>query len=262
MSLKLPFLLLFIGLFSGAAAQQRAIIGKIISQDKPLESATVVIAGTRLGTTTSIDGTYRISPISGDSCELVVSLIGYKARRLKVALRGEITIVNVAVERDASELNQVVVTGVSKATLLRENPLPVEVVSTRQIEQTTETNVIDALSKNAQGLDAVKTGPNVSKPFINGLGYNRVLTLFDGMRVETQQWGDEHGVPMDDYIIEKAEIVKGPASLMYGSDAIAGVLSLFPAIPHVQDGLLHIRFLSEYQNNNGLIGNSLMLSRG
>ena len=55
----------------------------------------------------------------------------------------------------------------------------------------------------------VKTGPDVSKPFINGLGYNRVLTLYDGLRVETQQWGDEHGVPLDDYIIDKAEVIEG-----------------------------------------------------
>jgi iron complex outermembrane receptor protein len=94
------------------------------------------------------------------------------------------------------------------------------------------------------------------------MGYNRVLTLYDGLRVETQQWGDEHGVPMDDYIIERAEVIKGPASLMYGSDAIAGVLSLFPATPHIRDGVLHTRWLSEYQGNNGLIGNSLMLWRG
>lgn len=161
---------------------------------------------------------------------------------------------------DTSVLNQVVVTGVSKATRIRENPLPVQVVSTRQIEQTTEANIIDALSKNAQGLDAVKTGPNVSKPFINGLGYNRVLTLFDGMRIETQQWGDEHGVPVDDYSVDKAEVIKGPASLMYGSDAVAGVLNLFAPVPASPDGRLKLRYLSEYQGNNGLIGNSLRLN--
>jgi len=159
-----------------------------------------------------------------------------------------------------SELNQAVVTGVSKATLIRENPLPVQVISTRQIEQTAGNNVIDALSKNALGLDAVKTGPNVSKPFINGLGYNRVLTLFDGMRVETQQWGDEHGVPVDDYNVEKAEVIRGPASLLFGSDAIAGVVSLFPPVPGDKDRRLKVRYLSEYQSNNGLIGNALRLS--
>src|SRR6202012_136210 len=60
---------------------------------------------------------------------------------------------------------------------------------------------------------------------------------------------------------ERAEVIKGPASLLYGSDAIAGVLSLFPATPHNSDSLLHIRFLSEYQSNNGLFGNSLTFSK-
>lgn len=160
---------------------------------------------------------------------------------------------------DTLELNQVIVTGIFRPTRLRENPLPLAVVSTRQIERSLEDNLIDALSKQAPGLDAVKTGPNVSKPFINGLGYNRVLTLFDGMRVETQQWGDEHGVPVDDYNIERAEVIRGPASLLYGSDALAGVVSLFPPVPMEKDGRLKIRYLSEYQHNNGLIGNAFRL---
>lgn len=75
-----------------------------------------------------------------------------------------------------------VVTGVSKATLVRENPVPVSVISNRQIEQASESNIIDVFAKNVPGLHAVKTGPNISKPFIWGLGYNRVLTLYDGIR--------------------------------------------------------------------------------
>jgi iron complex outermembrane receptor protein len=160
------------------------------------------------------------------------------------------------------DLEPVVVTGVSKATRIRDNPLAMKAVSRAQLEQSAAANVIDAIASQAPGLETVKTGPNVSKPFIDGLGYNRVLTLYDGMRVETQQWGDEHGVPMDDYIIGRAEVIKGPASLMYGSDAIAGVLSLFPLLPEKKDKRLHIRYLSEYQGNNGLWGNSLILSRG
>jgi len=162
----------------------------------------------------------------------------------------------------AKELDQVVVTGVARETRIRDNPLAMKTVSTKEIGRSSASNVIDAIAAHAPGLATVKTGPNVSKPFINGLGYNRVLTLYDGLRVETQQWGDEHGVPMDDYAIERAEVIKGPASLMYGSDAIAGVLSLFPAVPHEKDGLLRMRVLSEYQSNNGLIGNGLTLSRG
>ena len=110
------------------------------------------------------------------------------------------------------------------------------------------------------GLSAVTTGPNMSKPFIRGLGYNRVLTMYNGLRQEGQQWGDEHGVEVDGYGIERVEVVKGPASLLYGSDAVAGVVNLLPALPSGPDGQLHGEALAEYQSNNGLIGNSLGLN--
>ena len=158
-------------------------------------------------------------------------------------------------------LNEVVVTGVSRATLARKSPIAITAVTSRAIDRTVEANIIDALVKNVPGLHAVKTGPNISKPFIRGLGYNRVLTLYDGIRQEGQQWGDEHGIEVDAYAIDKAEVIKGPASLLYGSDAVAGVVSLYPFVPDEKDGKLHGRLLSEYQSNNGLIGNGIRLSR-
>lgn len=121
------------------------------------------------------------------------------------------------------------------------------------MEKTNETNIIDALVQNTPGLVAVKTGPNVSKPFIRGLGYNRVLTLYDGHRQEGQQWGDEHGIEIDSYNIAQAEVIKGPSSLMYGSDAIAGIISFFPYIP-VTPNTESLKATSEYQTNNGMVG--------
>ena len=112
--------------------------------------------------------------------------------------------------------------------------------------------------QNFPGISEVTTGPNISKPFIHGLGYNRVLTLYDGVRQEGQQWGDEHGIEVDEYGIDRAEIVKGPASLIYGSDALAGVVNLIP-FPPVQNGTIQGNFLGEYQTNNGLFGGSLSL---
>jgi len=160
----------------------------------------------------------------------------------------------------ADTLNEVVVTGVSRATPLRENPVAITRISAKSIDRSVETNIIDVLVQHTPGLNAVKTGPNISKPFIRGLGYNRVLTLYDGIRQEGQQWGDEHGIEVDAYNIDHAEVIKGPASLLYGSDALAGVVSLFPYLPSEKDGQLHGRFLSEYQDNNGLFGNGLRLS--
>lgn len=259
-------ILLFIGVyFIGlipAEAQLHSVTGQITSPEGVVEGASVVLETTRRGGMTSSNGTYLIEGLSGEGCILEVSLIGFRSQHIKVLFSGAVTHLDVVLQHDSSQLSQVVVTGATRATMIRENPLAMAAVSNAQIEQSAAPNVIDAIAMHAPGFAAVKTGPNVSKPFINGLGYNRVLTLYDGLRVETQQWGDEHGVPMDDYIIERAEVIKGPASVMYGSDAIAGVLSLFPAIPHAQDSTLHARWLSEYQANNGLIGNSLMLWRG
>ena len=162
--------------------------------------------------------------------------------------------------RDSADmLNEVVVTGVAKAISIRQNPIAIAIVSSKNIDRTIEPNIIDALVKNVPGLNAVKTGPNISKPFIRGLGYNRVLTLYDGIRQEGQQWGDEHGIEVDAYNIDKAEVIKGPASLLFGSDAVAGVVSLFPWLPKEKDGRIHGRLLSEYQGNNGLIGNGMRL---
>ncbi|TWI96636.1 iron complex outermembrane receptor protein [Mucilaginibacter frigoritolerans] len=259
---RIYLLLIFFIVFK-VSAQEVSLKGRITSDGAPVSYGTIILSGTTLGSTTNDKGFYEIKNAPAGNYQLIITCIGYQTQKAPVIIKkGVATVQNIELKADANKLNEVVVTGVSKATLIRENPLAMEAVSTKQIDQSAENNTIDAIAKSAPGLQTVKTGPNVSKPFINGLGYNRVLTLYDGLRVETQQWGDEHGVPMDDYIIERAEVIKGPASLMYGSDAIAGVLSLFPAIPKDTDRLIHGRYLSEYQTNNGLIGNSLSLFYG
>jgi len=120
----------------------------------------------------------------------------------------------------------------------------------KDLQQNLNTNIIDAISK-LPGVSAVTTGPNVSKPFIHGLGFNRVLTLFDGVRQEGQQWGEEHGVEVDENAVDHIEIVKGPASLTYGSDALAGVVNLIPAAT-VPDSTIKGRLETNFQTNNGL----------
>jgi len=156
--------------------------------------------------------------------------------------------------RDTLSLDQVVVTAVTGATRIRKTPVSIAIVSQKEMNRSTSTNVIDALLKSVPGITAITTGPNISKPFIRGLGYNRVLTLYDGLRQEGQQWGDEHGIEIDPYGISRAEIVKGPASLLYGSDAIAGVVNLIPGVPVNTDGLLKGDAATEYHGNNGMIG--------
>ena len=242
-------------------AQTAAVEGSITAAGKPVGFASVTLVNTRHGLLADSAGNFKLENIPAGSFLLRITCIGYMDYEKKILLKNAekltLGIKMVPVEKTLNEV--FVVTGVSKATAIAENPVSIVSVSPKAIGLAAENNIIDVLVKNVPGLNAVKTGPNISKPFIRGLGYNRVLTLYDGIRQEGQQWGDEHGIEVDAYNIDRAEVIKGPASLMFGSDALAGVVSLFPLIPNKYDGKLHGKLSSEYQTNNNLIGNGLLL---
>ncbi|MDN3658726.1 TonB-dependent receptor [Ferruginibacter paludis] len=224
-----------------------------------LSFCSIQIMQTGVGTSTDVNGKFKLPiPQNMTAVELAISSSGYFSDTITISPTGKH--MEVFMTPLSGTLNEVVVTSASKATLAKENPVAITSVSSKAIENGAETNIIDVLVKNVPGLNAVKTGPNISKPFIRGLGYNRVLVLYDGLRQEGQQWGDEHGIETDAYSIGKAEVVKGPASIMYGSDAVAGVVSLIPETPANKDENLQGKYYVEYQHNNGLISNGLKLS--
>ena len=117
--------------------------------------------------------------------------------------------------------------------------------------QNSSTNVIDAITK-VPGVSAITDGQSISKPVIRGLGYNRVLTINDGVEQVDQAWFDEFGIEADPDAVNRYEILKGPASLAYGSDAIAGVVNLIAEQP-LPEGQTKGDILFNYQTNNGLI---------
>ena len=155
-------------------------------------------------------------------------------------------------------LNEVTVTGVTGDTKLKHATTPVTIVSPKVLRATTSTNIIDAIS-HQPGISQLTTGGSISKPIIRGLGYNRVVVMSEGVRQEGQQWGDEHGVEVDGSSVNSVEILKGPASLMYGSDAMAGVVILH-ALPTLAEGEMRADISTEYQTNNGLFHYSLQMA--
>ena len=143
------------------------------------------------------------------------------------------------------KLNEVVVTGLTGSQKLKQSPAPISFVSARQLEMQPSTNIIDAIA-HQPGVSQITTGSGISKPVIRGLGFNRVVVVNDGVRQEGQQWGDEHGIEIDPASVHSVEILKGPASLMYGSDAMAGVL-IFHSAPTLAKGDMRANFSTGYQ---------------
>lgn len=168
-------------------------------------------------------------------------------------------------EKDSSDvffrhlkLNEVTVTGVAGMTKMKYASAPVNIMRPQELRSTSSTNIIDAIS-HQPGVSQLTTGSGISKPIIRGLGYNRVVVMSEGVRQEGQQWGDEHGVEVDGSNVNSVEILKGPASLMYGSDAMAGVVILQSA-PTLAEGEMKANVSTEYQTNNGLFHYSLSMA--
>ncbi|WP_158795612.1 TonB-dependent receptor [Pedobacter sp. L105] len=242
-------------------AQNGSLKGKLTAEAGPMAHITISIKSLKMATVTSAEGDYNFTAVPAGTYQVLISAMGYATELIRVTIHpGLGTTLNVNLKEDHNKLNEVVVTGVSRATLLRRNPVPIAVMTKKEMNEQVNNNIIDAIVKGVPGVNAVTTGPNISKPFIRGLGYNRVLTLYDGIRQEGQQWGDEHGIEIDQYGIGRAEIVKGPASLTYGSDAIAGVINLIPAVPEGYTEGIRGDVVTDYHTNNGMIGTSLGLS--
>ena len=82
--------------------------------------------------------------------------------------------------------------------------------------------------ENIPGVQAMDIGSGFSKPMIRGMGFNRVAVLENGIKQEGQQWGADHGLELDAFNVDAVNVMKGPASLLYGSDAMGGVIDIAP----------------------------------
>jgi iron complex outermembrane receptor protein len=245
--------------FSGAARSggSGSLSGKISEKDGgPLAGASIYIPDLKLGVVADSSGFYRFNSLPSGKYLVEVHFVGFKTFTKMVTVSGPVTL-DFSLSDAFVEESPVVVTGLSKATQIKRSPVPIVAVTHQYLVTNLSTNAIDAIAK-IPGIRAVTTGPNVSKPFIRGLGYNRILTLYDGIRQEGQQWGDEHGIEVDQYGMERVEVIKGPASLSYGSDALAGVVNLIPTQP-APEGKMIGDLTMDYQTNNKYIGGSAML---
>ena len=162
------------------------------------------------------------------------------------------------------ELNEVVVSTPFKESV-KNNVLRVSKLNLNNLNYIKRLNFSNAIQE-VPGLSIISTGPGISKPVIRGLSSNRVTVFNQYMRVENQQWGDEHGMEISGFGIESVEVIKGPMSVLYGSDAIGGVLYVNPDSYYNGDGSeieLGTIYNSNYQGlttNLGIKGGSNKLS--
>jgi len=109
------------------------------------------------------------------------------------------------------------------------------------------------------GVSIITTGPGIAKPSVRGLSFNRVLVYDQGVRLENQQWGEEHGIGISSSGVESVEVVKGPLYVLYGSDAMGGVVYVQPESYNSSEGI-SIDYTGVYNSNYNGLTNNLGLS--
>lgn len=233
--------------------------GRVIDGETkdPLPGALITIPDLKISVVANATGNFTFNNIPEKGRFLVeVRYIGYKTLIQTVDLSQTSSLV-FELFPSTIEAKEVVVTGTAFSSDNRKNSTAVSSVTKDQLVNRPSGNLVDAIAK-VPGVSQVTTGGGISKPVIRGMSYNRVVTLVDGAKQEGQQWGDEHGIEVDQYSAERVEVLRGAASLLYGSDALGGVINILEPLPS-PEGQIRGELLTSYQFNNGLSGSSAML---
>ncbi len=201
----------------------RTVSGKISDEHgHPLAGAIVSISGGEKALQTDSEGYFSLS-LSG-RLPVEISFLGYETFRDTLDPENP-GLTEIRLKPSFIALEGVVVKDRYRDTRRKEDARNIEIVSRQDLSALFSGSLMQSLEK-LPGIGALEIGSGQSKPIIRGLGFNRVAVIENGIKHEGQPWGEEHGLEIDQYTIDRIEIIKGPASLMYGSDAIGGVIDL------------------------------------
>jgi iron complex outermembrane receptor protein len=218
----------------------------------PIADARVTLIELRRSTTTSSEGRFAFSELAPGQYRLSVSAIGFAPVLQRLVVGQRDTTVTVQLRRSVVELQTLQVTATPRATSLLESPQPVSALSSDELRLAQAPSLGETVQA-LPGVRSLSTGTGIGKPVIRGLTSNRVLVIADGQRLETQQWGDEHGPNVETGDAERIEVIRGPASVLYGSDALGGVVNVVSKeLPDAigRDGFVSGELSTAYSTNN------------
>jgi len=245
-------LYLCIATFSNAQAKFSGyIVDK--SDAKPLPGVNVYIPELGRGTATDEKGFFNFDQLPIGHFHVQFSFIGYSTRVEHINFSDNTTNIEIALDNLVIQSQEVVVSGGGYMSQ-HENAIKIETINSKEIKELNSISFIQSLS-SIPGIDLISKGPGVGTPVIRGLSLSNVLVLNNGVRLENFQFSENHPFMVDEYGVDKIEIIKGPASLLYGSDAVGGVINIVKE-RHASDGEIAGDLNSVYHTNtNGYQGN-------
>jgi iron complex outermembrane receptor protein len=217
----------------GPVLAQRAsgtLAGRVVDdRGAPLAAVRVEVVELRRVARTDDAGRFRVARVAPGEYQVSVARLGFApvVRRVAVAQAGTTTL-DVALAASQLELAPVQVTATAVATTALTSPQPTTVLAGAALRTAQGTSVGETLD-GVPGVRSLSMSTGIGKPVIRGLTSNRVVVLDDGQRLETQQWGSDHAPNIETVSADRIEVLRGPASVLYGSDALGGVINVVRA---------------------------------
>lgn len=201
----------------------QSFTGSVIDEKskEPIPYSKVSITNLQFNLMTDETGKFVLNNIPPSVLEFKISATNYKTLLFKINVD---TILNFVFNLNSDHINlDEVIISASEGKLNRENITSIEYRSRNSLFESGATTLGDALNVMA-GVQSSSTGVGISKPVIRGLSGMRVVSYWSGLRIENQQWGGDHGIGASEIGLKGIEVVKGPASILYGADALGGVI--------------------------------------
>lgn len=231
--MRLLLILLYILAASPLFGQGGSVSGVVTSNGRGVPFAAVGVPGTGTGTTADVGGHYRLTNISPGSYELVVTAVGFEKLVHKLVIEeGKETVWNPVIKETGLGLGEVVITGTMKETFVTASPVKVEVITAEFLRKAPSNNIMEAIQAVNGVQEQINCGVcNTSDIHINGMEGPYTLVLIDGMPIMSALstvYG-LNGIPTS--LIERIEVIKGPSSTLYGTEAVAGVINVITRKP-------------------------------
>ena len=229
------------------------ISGKILDESgSELVGATIFLFPDSLGEVSGIDGSFSFTGLQLGTYQLEITYLGYNSELLEVEVEDHSPKeIKVRLEPIPEVLNTILVTDEHAK---QESSLGAEHFSERLIEENLQGTFAKSIDK-LPGISSINVGVGIAKPVIRGLSSNRIIVNQQGIKQESHQWGADHGLEVDQFDVERVEIIKGPASLQYGSDGLGGVINILPGRVPPRNSITG-SVLGIYKTNNQHIGGS------
>ena len=218
-----------------------------------LIGANVFLPEIEKGTVSGVDGAFNISGLPAGRFLVQISYVGYETHVASVQIGTETSELGISLHPVTITAAEVVISGGRHSTQ-HENAIKIELVKSNELRRIGSSNLVEGLA-TLPGVDVISRGGSVTTPVIRGLSTSNILVLTNGFRMENYQFSTDHPYLVDGSGLEQVEVIKGPASLLYGSDAIGGVINLVsdkPPPPQSVAGDADVRYFS---NSRGLEGN-------